>query len=249
MEDTQHEEEMIPNLSEMLEIIGHPKKRIHQELWFSKYIDDGLAGEKLPLIAASSHITSGKEAKIIHASQSEKFFKSTLQNAQLIGMKINASKTQMLCVNVSRHSNVNTYINLNEYDQKARGEELKMLGFTFGRSPNADAHVRSLCRKSYAKMWTQRSHLPAQKLVKVYTCYIRPTIEYASAAYDGILSEEASDKIENLQKNILKQSKSYKKCLELAGIESLKLRREAAVRNFALQNQNHPRFGERWFGK
>ena len=174
IEDTIEDEKDDFNLSELIELVGYPRGLTASDLWFLKYIDDGLAGEQLPLLAATTHITTGKEVKIIHAGQSEKFFKTTLQNPLLIGMKINAAKAQMLCINVATNLRVNTYINLNDHDQITGKEELKMLGFTFRRRPNADVHIKTVSRKVYGRLWTikhlQKCLLPAGKLGSASIC-------------------------------------------------------------------------------
>ena len=79
-------------------------------VWNLKYIDDGLNGERLSNINAICHVTQRKEIRYVHAKKSERFLKLTMQNAKNIGMKINSGKTRMLCVNVARNSNMNSYI-------------------------------------------------------------------------------------------------------------------------------------------
>lgn len=125
-------------------------------LKFLRYIDDGLSIEKLCNNLATYHYSASKEVRIIHAEKTERFFNITNQNAKLIGMKINAAKTQMLCVNVAKNSVNNSYINIGEGLQITGGEELKMLGFVFGRHPNAGNHVKHIQKKYYAKCWTLR---------------------------------------------------------------------------------------------
>ena len=257
IEEDEEEPAEVLCLEEMIELHGVPPRWEDIPLWFLKYIDDGLAGEKLPLSAASTHITHNKEKKMIHASKSEDFLKKTIQNAGKIGMKINAKKTKLLCINVTRNAHTNTFIKTNEFDQIEGAETLKLLGFTFGRRPDAAAHVEYITRKTYGKRWIirhlQASGINEDKLVKIYSCYIRPTIEYASVTYHALLTEDLSNKIEDLQKESLKMiygvKTSYKKCLEKANIETLKKRRENAVRVFANKNKNNPRVGQRWFAK
>ena len=113
LEDTQSTADgPVVDLSGICEIIGTPAGWKDDPLWFVKFIDDGLAGEKLFNGHAISHITERKEAKLIHAGGSERFLKLTIQNAMRIGMKINEDKTKLLCMNVSQHSHINTYINV-----------------------------------------------------------------------------------------------------------------------------------------
>ena len=69
--------------------------------------------------------------------------------------------------------------------------------------------------------------------------YIRPVIEYGNVVYHSLLSSETDIMIENLQKQELKmiygRTFSYRKCLELSGLKSLKEQRKTAVKKFALK--------------
>ena len=168
-------------------------------------------------------------------------------------MKINTEKTKLLCISVSRNSNINTFV---KSDGKTiYGEEsLKMLGFVFGRQPNANEHVQHLTRRFYSRMWILR-HLKAagiaeDKLVQVYSCYMRPVIEYASNVYGCILSGEAGERIEQLQRNALRTiyggKKSYKRLREKANIDTLKSRRTENFRKFSLKVEASERFRRQW---
>ena len=72
------------------------------------YIDDTNGLEKLNTNEGEHHITSGKQKIKIHAKMSEKFFESVRSKAHDIGMKLNALKTQLLCINVNRTSTVSS---------------------------------------------------------------------------------------------------------------------------------------------
>ena len=141
---------------EVEEIIGLPNKWHKDPLWFLKYIDDGLGGEKLCNANAKMHLTTNRTVGMIHAKDSKNFLRITTQNATRIGMKINAEKTQMLCISVTPHNELNTYININEYDQISGGEAMKILGFVFGRKPTAEAHVNHMTKKFYTSLWVLR---------------------------------------------------------------------------------------------
>ena len=168
--------------------------------------------------------------------------KLTAFNAKKIGMQINANKTKLLCISVSRQADINTYIKFEE--QVLYGEDnLVMLGFCFGRHPNADAHIRFLTRRFYSRMWvlrhTKAAGIAENKLVSIYCCYMRPLIEYASNAYGP-----------QLQKNSLRIiygiKKSYGRMLSLAGIQSLKTRRKINLKKFALKVEANDRFRHKW---
>ena len=59
----------------------------------------------------------------------------------------------MLCITVARNAIVNSYINMEGHDPIKESDSMKMLGFTFGRRPNADHHIETLRKKFYGKLW------------------------------------------------------------------------------------------------
>ena len=175
-----------PNQSVMREIFDLPDRWREDPLWYLRYIDDGLAGEKIANNMGISHFTQHKENRLIHASGSERFLNLTIQNSKKIGMLINALKTKMVCVNASKTVNINTYINVGGEKIKA-GEEMMMLGFKIGKRPDAAAHVSYIERRFYSKIWVVRHFKKVntnnEDLLKIYTCYVLPVIEYATVVY------------------------------------------------------------------
>lgn len=142
--DTTVTEEAHFNASEIANFAGVPDRWDPGQLWNLKYIDDGLNGEKLCNINAVSHNTCKKEVKYLHAKKSEDSLKLTMSNAGKIGMKINADKTQMLCITVARNSLINSFITLNDGETITGANSMKMLGHVFGRRPTAEAHVTQI---------------------------------------------------------------------------------------------------------
>ena len=49
-------------------------------------------------------------------------------------MKINASKTQLLCISDNTTANISSYVNVGESDTIGSSSEIKILGFIFGES-------------------------------------------------------------------------------------------------------------------
>ena len=68
--------------------------------------------------------------------------------AASIGMRVNSKNTQMLCIAPTGARDVSTFIDSRSNGEIGSGTELKILGFYFGRSPNADAHIAALRRNS-----------------------------------------------------------------------------------------------------
>ena len=58
-------------------------------------------------------------------------------------MKINAKKTQILCISGSTESRDKAEINIDGVTIES-DERLKIVGFWFGRRPDASAHVQRL---------------------------------------------------------------------------------------------------------
>lgn len=79
---------------------------------------------------------------MLHASDTQKFFRTTYANAKRLGMRINTKKTQMMCMNVAKHSIINPYINTQNGQQIEGQDRIKMLGFVFGRRPNASEQLK-----------------------------------------------------------------------------------------------------------
>ena len=254
IEDTRSDDGTLPNQSLITSILGVPVGWTEGEHWFNKYIDDGLAGEELCNINAITHISDKKEVKLIHASRSEKFLKLTEQNASHIGMKINTAKTKMLCVTTAKNSSVNTFIKAG--GQVIKGEEeLSILGYKIGREPTAEKQVDYIERRFYLKLWTLRNLKRAgssnDDLIKIYECYIRPTIEYCSTVYHPLLSKAMAERLEKLQVCALRQIFGYSigknKMLDKANLKTLQERREEQFGKFARKTAQNPRFEEAWF--
>lgn len=124
----------------MNSLLGMPADWKEWDLWFKKYIDDGLAGEVVGNLNAVSHITAKKEKKYVHAAKSQNFMKLTMQNPAKIGMRINTEKTKMMCVNVAKNSIVNTYIKIDGKTIEG-GDEIQILGYKIGRELHAEKQV------------------------------------------------------------------------------------------------------------
>ena len=106
------------------------------------------------------------------------------------------------------------------------GDQMKIVGYTFGRCPGPLEHVKAV-RKSYgARAWMirhlKRSGIDAPTLVPVYTAMIRPLFDYVAPAYTTMLTGDQEESLERMQRNTLKTifgyDTPYGQCLERAGI-------------------------------
>ena len=75
-----------------------PPKWKETELKIYKYVDDFLGVEKVCTKEGIMTITQNKTEISTRAKQSEAFYRQVEKDAKEIGMSVNASKTQMLCI-------------------------------------------------------------------------------------------------------------------------------------------------------
>ena len=65
-----------------------------------------------------------------------------------------------------------------------RVTSIKLLGVTVQSNLKWDAHITEIVSKASRRLYTvyilRRARLPILDMVAVYTCYIRPILEYAS---------------------------------------------------------------------
>ena len=143
----------------------------------------------------------------IHARKSEEFVKFTEQNAKKIGMKINVAKTNMLCITVAKNAIINSFINLPACGPIVGDQELKMLGFHFGHRPTAEVHIEKTRVKFLRKLWILRhlknANTSKEDLCKIYSVYLWPVLEYVHVVYHCLLTDELSDKLEEMQNTAL----------------------------------------------
>ena len=224
--------------------------------WIKKlvYIDDYNCVERVIVKDAPSHITTRRRVIKARANKSEQLFGLVNDHAQQLNMRVNSKKTQMLCINGNRTEKVLTYI-MADGEELESTESLKILGFHFGTSPDANLHVEKLLLKAYSKLWTLRflkkSGMPASELRNVYETVIRPGTEYVSVVYHSLIPQYLSDKLEAVQKMAMQIiygfSIDYKKMVEDGTVELLSERRENAVVEFAKKAAESSRFGKKWF--
>ena len=217
--------------------------------WSLMYVDDLNVGEVHALETAQRHFTQKKEEKYVHARHCEKVFNIIGSNASKIGMKINAEKTQLLCVSSDNHANVTSHI-VNEERKFESVQSMKILEFIFGTKPNVSEHVNYMMEKFNRVIWQlihlQRANIEKKTMLEVYKVMLRPFLEYCAPIFHPMLSGEQSERIERQQKKALKIvlgfGKTYEELLEEANIERLSVRRVHSCTEFAIKMQQSRRF-------
>ena len=167
---------------------------------------------------------------------------------------MNGQKTQMVCVTAAINAEVRSFIYI-EGKRIDSGDELKLLGYNFGRRPRPDIHVREIRRKFGARSWILRilkhASIPEQSLTQVYCSLVRPILEYPSNVFHSALTEELSESLERLQRIALKSiyglDKSYAECLKSSGLQTLRERRQTLLLDFAKKAAASPLYGPLWF--
>ena len=158
-------------------------------------------------------------------------------------MKVNINKTAMITISDAKTFKSVAYIE-DEEGQRIVGdkERLKIVGFFFDRSPTVSLHVKETIKKLRRRYWVirhlKRHGLNEEELVRVYKSNLRSVVEYCSVVYGPMLTQEQEDAIERAQGQALKIifgfNNSYRKVLEMSGLETLKERRLSAMKKFAL---------------
>ena len=222
--------------------------------WTIKYVDDVNTGESHFARNCCSVFSQAKERKILRATSCQETYRTIEKNASEIGMLVNPTKTQLLCVSAALHSVTSSYIETGEGNRINSQDSLVLLGFRFGDRPSAAPHVDFISEKFNARVWALRhlkaAGVPTNDIVTVYASTIRSVIEYASVVYHSMLTSSQSDTIEAMQRRCLKiifgHRKSYATALEETGLDTLKKRRENAVLKFALKAAGNEDFSH-WF--
>ena len=218
-----------------------------------KLVRDNKSIESLDIKEAISHITTNKCQLDIRAIKSERLFARINDKAEEIGMQVNGSKTQMLCIHPCIHNSVKTHIKFDN-ERINSTEQLKILGFTFDSKPNATKHVVLLIERFYSKLWSlrylKRSGLDTDRMLEIYFSTIRSAVEYCGTVYHPLIPNYLSNKLESIQRQALRiiygYNLNYERLLEDGRVETLSSRREKDALQFALKNCNNPRFS-RWF--
>ena len=217
--------------------------------WTLMYIDDLNIGEVHALETAQRHITQAQERMYVHARFCEETFKRISENAEDIKMKINSSKTQLLCISDPRKSDIISHI-VTDGVKVSSVDTMKILGFVFGKSPNVTEHVKYIIGKFNRAIWSlthlKRAGILEPVLLQIFKVMLRPHLEYCSPVFNPMLSKEQSNWLERQQKRALKViygfEESYEEILERTGVQTLEERREIASNDFALKLVKSERF-------
>ena len=221
--------------------------------WTDKYVDDANVGEHHYAKQATTLVSTRKEKRTIHATGCEALFTTIKNNAESVGMRVNNSKTQLLCIHPNPNIETESYINADDM-QITSQKSLKILGFVFSYDGGMEENTKAIAKSYYSRLWRLRhlkkNKIPHKDLVKIYTTILRPVLEYAAVIYHHLLTSEQSEQIERMQRTamniIFGPSTSYRDALHRSGLPRLSERRSELFGKFALKTFNNPRYSH-WF--
>ena len=222
-----------------------------------KYVDDNLLCEKLnfgPVDAAA--LPSGKLVKVKQAISSQNAFRSISSNAERIGMRVNSSKTNVLCISDALSYSPMTFIVDSAGEKIESKDSLCVLGFHFSDKPTVQLHVEETVKKMRQRSWFLRNLARAgfntPELVEVYRSVILPIADYCAPAYHSMTTDANDQMLENAQIGALRCIFGYelsaRALRQTAGLKTLRERRIELTDKFAQKAVSDPKFCH-WFPK
>ena len=218
--------------------------------WTFKYVDDTTLVESVPANKVIRHISGTNPTEWIPADTIERAMNHISQRACDIGMRVNAKKTQLVCLSIENGYQSTASITAGE-DMIVGKDNMKLLGFQLSVGMHAQVQfIREKFRRSFWSLINLRqAGMIGDQLFSMYTVFVRPLIETNAVVYHAMINKGQSQDIERLQKLVLRLCygrESYNTILEAKNIRSLEDRRVEAVRKFSAKVINNPRFADKW---
>ena len=141
IEDSDSEDKTLPTQTELMNASGVPPRWNEEPLIIRQFIDDMSGTEKIPISSGIMTVSQSKQQVEVHAEKSQAFYKTVAANVTGVGMKMNGLKTQLLCFSTAINYEVRSFICV-EGQKIVSGDDLKLLGYHFGRRPRPDAHIK-----------------------------------------------------------------------------------------------------------
>ena len=219
------------------------------------YVDDTTLFDSIPISEATRHYTTARTIEEFHQPAIAGDMDELTCRAEEIGMAIHGKKTQLLVISPANGCHTTATIATAAGDSIVAVEELKLVGFTFGSSPGAGAHVATIGEKYKKKKWMlyhlRDAGFKGTHLYKLYCCYVRSVIEYCSPVYHPLLTQAQEVYLERLQRHALRVCFGYNTPIEDAmhqhNISTLKDHRVRRCDAFLKKAAASPRFGPAWF--
>lgn len=210
--------------------------------------------DKARLEDATRHITTGRTVESFAELQIGWDFDELSGRAKDIGMKINERKTQLLIISPPNGCDTGASFTTGEGTLVESVTKMRLVGFNFGNSPGAAAHIEALEDRYRSKKWMlyhlRDAEIRGGQLFRLYACYIRSILEYCSPVYHSLLNAGQEQQLERLHHHAVQICYVHEipvgVVMEEQAIESLKDRRIRRTDAFIKKAAANPRFG-RWF--
>ena len=164
-------------------------------------------------------------------------------------MQLNHLKSKYMVVNFCTSSQFNTRLEINNTILE-EVRETRLLGVILSHDLSWHANTNSLIKRAYARMTMLRRlyefNVPKQKLIQIYTLFIRSVTEQSSVVWSSSITEEESAALERTQKVALRiiyrgEYKSYFHALSISNLSTLEKRREFLLERFADKISKNPK--------
>ena len=177
----------------------------HKPIQVLKYVDDNILHEKVNF--ENIH-TDGYGFKTKHAKRTQNLFWRIVSEAEACGMKVNAAKTQTMCISEVKSYNPSVFFFDRDGNRTQPSNKMHILGVTFSSQPDMAIQAKAVIAGLQARIWSL-SHLAhhglsESDLLQVYKSSIRPVHDYCSCVYNSSLTITQSNALERLQAKALK---------------------------------------------
>lgn len=218
------------------------------------YMDDTTVFDKVPMVEAARHDTTGPTVKVFQELGVGGDFDKLAARADDIGMKINQKKTQLLVISPSNGCNTGASFTSRDGEVVTSVDKLKLVGFTFGDRPDAGAHVGAITSQYQKKKWMlhhpREAGFRGAQLFRLYCSYVRSAIKYCSVVYHSLLSGGHEQQLDRLQRHAVRACFGYgvdvERVMEDNAIQTLKERRIRRCNKFLRKAAASKRFGPKW---
>ena len=152
--------------------------------------------------------TDGYGFKTKHAKRTQNLFWRIVSEAEACGMKVNAAKTQTMCISEVKSYNPSVFFFDRDGNRTQPSNKMHILGVTFSSQPDMAIQAKAVIAGLQARIWSL-SHLAhhglsESDLLQVYKSSIRPVHDYCSCVYNSSLTITQSNALERLQAKALK---------------------------------------------
>ena len=219
-----------------------------------KYVDDTTTIESISAAEAIKHYSSRAPEEEIFPTATKLVLEGIIARTVEIGMVVNCKKTQMMCISLDNGCVTRASITV-DGETISSTNSIKLLGYMFGSSPNADAQFDYIKKKFRGRFWSmihwKKAVISDLKLYKLNKVFVRPVIESNAVIYNSMLSKYQCSQIEMMQKRVLRLcfglNTHYSESLETYNIDTLEDRRKKATVKFVRKAMVNRRFADRWF--